>query len=119
MSAALLAAAILLTAPVVIDADTMRNGAAIYRLENIDAPETIRGARCQEEAVLADQATREAWRMVLGAQRVEARPSGRIDKYNRVIAKIFIDGEDLGQTLIDKGLAKPWRGKPAQWCADR
>ena len=116
MTAAFLAAAILLAAPVAIDGDTLRDGAVIYRLENIDAPESIRGAKCPEEAALADQATREAWRLLLSAKRVEARPSGRIDKYNRVIARIFLDGEDLGEALIAKGLAKPWRGRHAKWC---
>lgn len=113
---ALLAAAILLTTPVAIDGDTLRDGAVIYRLENIDAPESIRSAKCPAEAALADQATREAWRLILAAKRIEARPSGRIDKYNRVIARIFIDGDDLGETLIAKGLAQPWKGKHATWC---
>lgn len=116
MSAAYFAAAIALSAPVMIDGDTLRDGAAVYRLENVDAPETIRRARCPEEAALADQATREAWRMILAARRVEARPSGRIDRYNRVVAKISVDGEDLGEALIAKGLARPWTGQRAKWC---
>lgn len=119
MIALLAAAAILLSAPVAIDGDTLRDGAVIYRLENIDAPESIRSAKCPEEAALADQATREAWRMILAAERVEARPSGRIDKYNRVIARIFLDGDDLGEALIAKGLAKPWKGKHAAWCENQ
>lgn len=119
MSAAFLAAAIVLSAPVVIDGDTLRDGAAVYRLENVDAPETIRRARCPEEAALADQATREAWRLILGARRVEAVPAGRIDRYNRVVAKIFIDGADLGDALIARGLARPWRGRPETWCGHR
>lgn len=113
---AALAAAIILSAPVVIDGDTLRDGAAIYRLENIDAPESLRGAKCPAEAALADQATREAWRMVLGAHKVEAYPTGRIDKYNRVIARVRIDGADLGEALIARGLAAKWRGRHKDWC---
>jgi endonuclease YncB( thermonuclease family) len=31
-------------------------------------------------------------------------------KYFRIVADVFVDGQDLGQELTQKGLAKPYEG---------
>ena len=35
----------------------------------------------------------------------------------RVVARIEIDGVDLGERLIARGLAQPWRGRKADFCS--
>jgi endonuclease YncB( thermonuclease family) len=37
-------------------------------------------------------------------------------KYFRIVADVYVDGSDLGQELIEKGLAKPYHGeKKPKW----
>jgi micrococcal nuclease len=102
---ALVAVGLVLSQPAAIDGDTLRDGEERYRVENIDAPERGRRADCREERLLAE------------AEQVEALPSGRRDRYGRVVARIRIDGVDLGDRLIARGLAQPWRGRKANFCS--
>ena len=48
------------------------------------------------------------------ARQVEAHPTGRRDRYGRIVARIEIDGVDLGERLIARGLAQPWRGAESE-----
>jgi endonuclease YncB( thermonuclease family) len=102
----------------VIDGDTLEDLAAdiIYRIENIDTPETGPRAQCTAERQLGDRATREARALIAAAVNVQMQPTGRIDRYGRSIAFVLIDGRDLGETLIAEGLARPWRGRREPWC---
>jgi micrococcal nuclease len=102
----------------VIDGDTLRDGEGErYRVENIDAPERGSRSECPEERALAEAARAyvDAW--IANADRVEALPAGRRDRYGRVVARIEIDGVDLGERLIARGLAQPWRGRKADFCS--
>jgi len=102
----------------IIDGDTLEDMAAdiTYRIVNIDTPETGSRARCAAERELGNRATREARALVAAATQFEIRPTGRIDRYQRAIAFVVIDGRDLGETLIAEGLARPWRGRREPWC---
>jgi endonuclease YncB( thermonuclease family) len=96
--------------PVVGDGDTLRDGDERYRVGHIDAPERGARAECVDERALA-----EAARFYLC---VEALPSGRRDRYGRIVARIEIDGVDLGERLMARGLAQRWRGRKGDFCAD-
>jgi micrococcal nuclease len=102
----------------VIDGDTLEDMSAdiIYRIVNIDTPETGSRARCVAERELGDRATRTARTLVTNARSFETLPTGRIDRYGRTIAYVRVDGRDLGETLIADGLARPWRGRREPWC---
>lgn len=106
-----------LAQPSVIDGDTLRDGGERYRVENIDAPEAGARAQCPSERALAEEARRYLAAWVARARRVEAEPTGRRDRYGRVVARILIDGVDLGERLMARGLARPWRGRKADFCA--
>lgn len=102
----------------IIDGDTMEDmrDDVTYRLVNIDTPETGSRARCTAERELGNRATEAARSLVSQAQRLELRPTGRIDRYGRTIAFVVLDGHDMGETLIAAGLARPWRGRREPWC---
>lgn len=102
----------------VIDGDTIEDMTAdiTYRLENIDTPETGSRARCAAERTLGNRATSAARDLITNAGALEIRATGRIDRYQRAIAFVLIDGRDLGETLIAEGLARPWRGRREPWC---
>ncbi|MBD1210047.1 MAG: thermonuclease family protein, partial [Ignavibacteria bacterium] len=76
------------------------------RLENADTPE-LHG-RCQRETNLANQAKVFAQAAIDNAAQVvitihQRRPK---DRYGRTLAKVSIDGHDLGVMLIEAGLAR-------------
>lgn len=84
----------------IVDGDTLEIDGVIYRLNGIDAPEqgqTCGAWNCGAEATdtLVD--------LVKGRE-VTCDPISR-DGYGRVIATCFADGADIGQTLVDKGMA--------------
>lgn len=102
----------------VIDGDTYQdmNTGERVRLENIDTPETGPRARCAAERNLGNRATQQARSFITNARQLDVRRTGRIDRYDRVIAFIEVDGRDLGQMMIAEGLARPWRGRREPWC---
>jgi endonuclease YncB( thermonuclease family) len=103
----LLALGLLLSQPQAIDGDTLRDAQGErYRVENIDAPERGSRSECREERLLAEAASAylTAW-------------IAQADRYGRVVARIEIDGVDLGERLIARGLAQPWRGRKADFCS--
>ncbi len=110
------AVGLVLAEPVVVDGDTLRDGPERYRVENIDAPERGARARCTDERALAEAARAYLTEWIARAARVEALLSGRRDRYGRTVARIQIDGIDLGERLMARGLAQPWRGRRAEFC---
>jgi endonuclease YncB( thermonuclease family) len=103
----------------VIDGDTIENtvtGERI-RLANIDTPETGARAQCEAEREAGERAERAA-RNLIGGATVSIAPTGRTDSYGRTIARVRVDGQDMGQILINRGLARPWRGHREPWCGD-
>jgi len=101
----------------VTDGDTFRleSGERI-RIAGIDAPETQPGnAKCRAELVRGRQAT-QATIALLKGKTVEIERVGR--SYNRTVARVRLGGRDLGETLVEKGIARWWprgRSKP-DWC---
>lgn len=104
----------------VTDGDTFRltDGTRI-RIADIDSAETQkRQAKSTSEIALGLRQKRDATALLEGAA-VEIRPVGR--SYARIVARIGWRGRDLGEELVRRGLAKPWkRGQPKpDWCAGR
>lgn len=103
----------------VVDGDTIENTATgeRIRLTNVDTPETGGRAQCRVEREAGERAEREA-RALINASTVTVQPTGRVDIYGRTIAYVRVDGRDLGRILIERGLARPWRGRREPWCAN-
>jgi endonuclease YncB( thermonuclease family) len=110
----------------VIDGDTIVVRARIWlgqdvetrvRLAGADAPEIK--ARCEEERRLA-RAARDFVRDKVASGRVTLRDI-RYDKYGRrVLARVITpEGEDLAESLLRHGFARPYGGGArAGWCPD-
>jgi micrococcal nuclease len=103
----------------VIDGDTLKIDGETVRLYGVDTPETRR-PRCVGEVKIGRQAT------ALVVDRLAPRegqpPVVKIwrkgkDRFGRTLATVRIDGEDLGETLLEAGLAEPTpSGKRHDWC---
>ena len=101
----------------VTDGDTFRleSGERI-RIANIDAPEIHADqAKCHAEIVLGEAAAARA-RALLDHRKVTFVRVGR--SYNRTVARVRLDGRDLGETLIAMGAARPWPhyARKPNWC---
>lgn len=119
MSAFLLLVA-LASAPVALDGDTIviRDGRHV-RIANIDTPE-IHHAKCDAEKRLGVVARRRMAGLLAGG-RVVIHPGdpldGRLkDRYGRTLATITVDGDDVGEIMIEEGLARRWDGQRRPWC---
>lgn len=109
---------VILTRFWVVDGDTIQDNSTktVYRLENIDCPETQNRAQCYRERRMGERAHFEAIRLLKGATAIIVRPTGKIDAYGRSIASVDVDGQDFGQLMIARGFARPWRGVRENWC---
>ena len=71
-------------------------------IAGIDTPE-IKG-KCQKEKAIAMQARNLVQRMLGQARRIDLVDAER-GKYFRVVARVVVDGKDIGASLINRGLA--------------
>ncbi|MBU6432508.1 MAG: thermonuclease family protein [Nitrospirae bacterium] len=81
----------------VVDGDTFRYGAERIRLRDIDAPELNEPG---------GQAARLRLEELLRSGPVRIVPRGR-DVYDRLVADVFVDGQNVAEVLSREGYAKP------------
>ncbi|WP_076414919.1 thermonuclease family protein [Shewanella sp. UCD-KL12] len=83
------------------------------RVKGVDTPE-IRGQCVSEkEAAIAARDFTRAY--LSSAKEILLTEVGK-DRYDRVLAVVWVDGVDLANVLIDNGLGREWRGRREQWC---
>ena len=86
------------------------------RVLGIDAPELRSDDPCERQA--ADKAKQELKSLLVNAESITLRSIGR-DKYFRVLATVDVDGEDVSEVLIRRGVAVPYDGgkhPSVNWC---
>jgi micrococcal nuclease len=97
-----------------VDGDTLDCAGRRVRLANIDAPE-LHG-RCPAETQMAERAKLAAM-IALADAAARVVPDGGKDRYGRLVARVAVDGKDLGETLVAQGLARPYAGGARRgWC---
>lgn len=100
-----------------IDGDTYVCHGERIRVENIDAPE-LHG-RCVGEIDAARAARLFAQHALDGALLIEIKIHERRprDRYGRTLARVLVDGDDLGGLMIEAGLARSYHGERRRsWC---
>ena len=101
------------------DGDSGRIDGEKFRLHGVDAPETggvgaYGGAKCEEERELGFDVKAEVVEFTRGRAIEVARRYGP-DRHRREVVDLSIEGSDLGDILVSRGLLKPWDydgGKP-------
>ena len=85
------------------------------RVNGIDTPE-IRG-KCEKEKYDAKQAKEMVTDILKEAERIELKNMER-GKYFRIAADVIVDGENLGDMLVEAGMAVRYGGgkKIHEWC---
>jgi len=105
----------------VVDGDTVDHGFWRWWIAGVDAPETGSRARCPEERAAGQAARARLAELVAGGHAVlePVGPAWRVDRYNRRIARLLIDGADAGAILIAEGHARPYTGAQRRgWCGE-
>ena len=107
--------------PVIVrDGDTIVVNDVAFRLKGINAPEI--SGKCEKnkdyEIDLAFKA-KDFLKMLLLSGDVHIYPDGH-DRYQRVLADVVVNGENVGDRLMKEGLARKWTKKwdksPEPWC---
>ena len=110
----------------VTDGDTIRSYLKLpcplcsvsIRIIGIDTPESTYLARCAKEKELALQAKNVVKTLVAGQEYMQIY-NFKWDKYGgRINAVVVVNGIDIGQELINRGLAVPYTGSGPKhnWC---
>jgi len=99
----------------VVDGDTIWFEGIKIRLADIDTPET-HDYQCQTEKNLGDRATVRL-REILQSGSISLKPIDRDeDQYGRKLRIVLVDGESIGEALVDEGLARWYEGGRRPWC---
>ncbi|MEQ3513632.1 thermonuclease family protein [Pseudoalteromonas sp. BZB3] len=84
------------------------------RIAKIDTPE-LRG-KCDQEKILARKAKQFTAGRLRKSKSIILKNPER-GKYFRVIAEVYVDGQNLGEELLKEGLAVKYDGgKRKNWC---
>lgn len=89
-----------------IDGDTYQFAGKRIRLAGWDSPETNQSAKCRREHDRGLQAEAQAKRLIGTGATATLQLLGE-DQYQRAVARIWIDGTDIGQLLFRDGLSLP------------
>ncbi len=99
----------------VVDGDTFWYRGDKIRVADINTPE-VSEPGCAHEAALGTRATARL-HALLNAGPFTLEPVDRDrDAYGRLLRVVTRAGESLGDTLVNEGLAEPWRGYRRSWC---
>jgi micrococcal nuclease len=99
----------------VVDGDTIWLQGEKIRMQGYDTPEPTTGICGGDmERQLAQQASNRLIALLNGGD-VTIQRFG-LDRYDRTLATIRVDGVDVGETLIAEGLARSWPDGPEFWC---
>lgn len=101
----------------VVDGDTLYYQGTKIRIADIDTPET-HPSRCEAEAIKGAAATRRLQALVnAGPFTLAPNPDGRDeDIYGRKLRIVTRGGENLGEVLVDEGLARWYADGRRSWC---
>ena len=99
----------------VVDGDTFWYRGDKIRVADINTPE-VSEPGCAHEAALGTRATARL-HSLLNAGPFTLEPVDRDrDAYGRLLRVVTRAGQSLGDTLVNEGLAEPWRGYRRSWC---
>jgi endonuclease YncB( thermonuclease family) len=98
-----------------VDGDTIWYEGIKIHLEDIDMPKRGALAGCMNEALLSSAATHRLAEL-LSAGYFTIETEDKFDNYDRVQARLLVNGVSVGETLIAEGLARRSAGQQGDWC---
>lgn len=102
----------------VIDGDTIERNKVRHRLVGYDAPE-IRRTACKTEKARGLAARSRLEQLLATASHVRITPTGKPDRYGRMLSRMSIDGEDVATIAVREGWGIRYDGRrdpKPDWC---
>jgi endonuclease YncB( thermonuclease family) len=100
----------------VLDGDSITVDGREWRLMGFDVPE-FADAKCEGEHRAGLFAKRRLTELVANAKRIEVRFSGKIDRQQRALGELLVDGRNVREVLINEGYARAYTGgRIKDWC---
>ena len=99
----------------VVDGDTFYLNGDKVRIAGIDAPET-HDFKCPAEKALGDRSTARLRELLNSGPITMTNIDRDRDRYGRLLRNVTVGGADVGDRLIEEGLARPYRGAKLGWC---
>lgn len=93
------------------DADSIVLEGERIRIANIDGAEL--DGKCPSERALALRGRDRLVTLLQPGFRVQR---AGFDRYGRTLARITVEGRDVGAQLVAEGLARRWTGRRLSWC---
>lgn len=101
---------------VVIDGDTVARGRIRHRLLGLDTPE-IKRAKCKQETARGMAAKARLEQLLANYASVSLKPSGKPDRYGRMLSRLTIDGVDVVDIAVKEGWGIRYDGRvKPDWC---
>lgn len=79
-----------------------------FRLRGVDTPEIFGVPKESAEFERGSAAKARVQELLMGKDLEVKTEKDRTDKYGRYVADIWVDGVDVGQALLDEGLASQY-----------
>ena len=98
----------------VIDGDTIEVAGTKLKIAGINAPR-IQDAACGDERTRGIAAAVRLAGLLNGGRVAIGRAFH--DDYGREVRKVKVDGDDVGNAMIDAGVAREFDGSKPDWCA--
>ncbi|HET9355170.1 MAG TPA: thermonuclease family protein [Sphingomicrobium sp.] len=99
----------------VVDGDTIWLQGQNIRIAGIDAPET-HDFKCPAEKAQGDEATRRLQELLNSGSISLMSIDRDRDGYGRLLRNVAVNGSDVGDTLVNEGLVRNYRGGKQPWC---
>lgn len=101
----------------IVDGDTIHINNIKYRFHGIDAPEMKQTCKQNNQQIKCGVLARNALVKKIGNQNVRCKKI-TIDRYKRIIAECFVNGESLSKHLVRNGYAFAYRRYSKQFIED-
>ena len=99
----------------VVDGDTIWLEGQNIRIADIDAPETHEYG-CSEEKALGDRATQRLIQLVNSGSVTLSSIDRDEDTYGRKLRLVSVNGANVGEILVNEGLARYYESGKRPWC---
>jgi endonuclease YncB( thermonuclease family) len=101
----------------IVDGDTIHINNIKYRFHGMDAPEMKQTCKQNNQQIKCGVLARNALVKKIGNQNVRCKKI-TIDRYKRIIAECFVNGESLSKHLVRNGYAFAYRRYSKQFIED-
>jgi micrococcal nuclease len=97
----------------VLDGGTIYLQGKKVAIAGVDAPQ-IQGARCENERAQGIEAAVRLADLLNGGPVTVSAPFR--DEYGRLVRKVRVGGDDVGEAMVDAGVAREYDGAGQPWC---